>query len=371
MSAIPPLTAAHAKRATKLESLIVAILAIACGWFGPTTLFGAETTHPAAQKDGVTDDKTRAAQLLQDYRNNLVLIEGKTGKASGFIADIKGRKYLVSNAHVLANIKTPRYKLLDNSPLKLGPAMVAIGHDIIMVNVIEGGKGIPTVPFGVAEARFGDGVVVPGNAGGESVVNPLYGEVVGIGADRIEFSAPIEPGSSGSPIIHVRSGKVVGVATYLKIKPSLSLSDTNGSSDLNVRRFGYRLDTVQRWEVVDWTRFYAEADEVRKIENTSEELETAFWDVGSASSSKQTRHLYDSRAISSAIDQYYLVLNQSPGEAKDAAGSLLAALRAVSQSDVAAPRRFTYDFFRRRFEQEQAKRKEIITTLDKVQENIR
>jgi hypothetical protein len=31
-----------------------------------------------------------------------------------------------------------------------------------MVNVIEGGKGIPTVPFGVPEAQFGDGVVVPG-----------------------------------------------------------------------------------------------------------------------------------------------------------------------------------------------------------------
>jgi hypothetical protein len=371
MIPIPTLSGARVKRAAKLESLSVATLAIACGWFAPATISGAETTQPAARKEGAADDKTRSAQLLQEYRNDLVLVEGKTGRASGFIADIKGRKYLVSNAHVLANIKAPRYKLLDNSPLKLGPAMVAIGHDIIMVNVIEGGKGIPTVPFGVAEARFGDGVVVPGNAGGESVVNPLRGEVVGIGADRLEISAPIEPGSSGSPIIHVSSGKAVGVATYLKLKPSLSRSGTNAPSEPEVRRFGYRLDTVQKWEVVDWSRFYAQADELRKIENTSDELETAFWDILSASRSQQVRHLYDTRAISSAIDQYYLALNQSPREANDAARSLLASLRAVSESEVAARRSFSYDFFRRQFEQEQTRRKEITAALDKVLENIK
>jgi hypothetical protein len=370
MSAFPRLSAACAHRATKLGSLILAMLALACGGFAPTTLPGAETTNPAARKDTAPADKTRAAQLLQDYRKDLVLIEGKAGKASGFIADIKGRKYLVTNAHVLADIKAPGFKLLDNSPLKLGPAMVAIGHDIIMVNVIEGGNGIPTVPFGVSEARFGDAVVVPGNAGGESVVNPLHGEIVGIGADRIEISAPIEAGSSGSPIIHVRSGKAVGVATYLKIKPALSRLDREMSSGPKVRRFGYRLDTVQRWEVVDWNRFYTEADAVRKVEDLSDELETAFWDIGSASRSRPDRHLYDSRAISSAIDQYFLALNQGSGSGNDAARNLLAALRTVSQSDVAARRNFTYDFFRRQFEQEQAKRKEITTALDKVLENL-
>jgi hypothetical protein len=346
------------------------MVVIACGWFAPTIIFGAETNPPAARKDGAVGDKTRTAHLLQDYRNDLVLIEGKTGRASGFIADWNGRKYLVSNAHVLADIKTPRYRLLDNSPLKLGEAIVAVGHDIIMVNVIEGGKGIPTVRFGEAEAGFGDEVVVPGNAGGESVVNPLQGEVVGIGADRMEISAPIEPGSSGSPIIHVPSGKAVGVATYLTIKPSVSLSGTNASRELQVRRFGYRLDTILRWQKVDWIPFYAEADELRRIEHTSYELLTAFWDLGSASRTNQDRHLYDSRALSSAIDQYFLALNQGTGQAKVALKDLIASLRAVSQSDVTARRPFTYDCLRRRFEEEAAWRKGIVTTLDKALENF-
>jgi hypothetical protein len=354
--------------------LVAAVVAIACGWFAPATVFGAETTNRAARRDGAAEDRARAAQLLQDYRNDLVLIEGKTGKASGFIADWNGRKYLVSNAHVLADIKAPRCRLLDNSPVKVGQAsqaIVAWGHDIIMVSVTEGGKGIPTVHFGEAEARFRDEVVVPGNAGGESVVNPLEGEVVGIGADRFEISAPIEPGSSGSPIIHVRSGKAVGVATYLTIKPSVSFSGTNVLRELQVRRFGYRLDTIPGWDKVDWTSFYAEADQLRKIEHTSYELLTAFWDVGSASRSNQDRHLYDSRALSSAINQYFLALNQRPDEAKGALRDLIASLRAVSLGDVTARRPFSYDCFRRRFEEEATWRKGIVTTLDKALENIR
>jgi hypothetical protein len=169
MRATTPLPAVRAQRARLLRCLLVAALAVAGAWFAPTTVVGAETTPPAARKDGAADSEGRAAQLPQDYRNDLMLVEGKNGKASGFIADIKGRRYLVS----------------------------------------------------------------------------------------------------------------------------------------------------------------------------------------------------------SAVDEYLLAVNQRPGEANEAARSLVASLRAVSQGDVAARRNFTYDFFRRRFEQEQAKRKEINATLDKVLENLR
>ena len=169
----------------------------------------------------------------------------------------------------------------------------------------------------------------------------------------------------------MRSGKAVGVATYLTMKPSVSFSGTNVSRELQVRRFGYRLDTVPGWQVVDWTRFYAEADELRKVEHTSSELLTAFWDLSSASRSRPDRHLYDSRALSSALDQYFLALNQGPDEVKGAARDLIATLRGVSQGDVTARRPFTYDCFRRWFEEEATWRKAIITTLDKALENLR
>ncbi|HVM46451.1 MAG TPA: serine protease [Candidatus Acidoferrum sp.] len=366
MSVTLPQIAAQPKRAGKLSALLGVIPALACGLLAPTSTGGADAS---AGNELSAESKAHATQLVQDYRDGLVLVEGDDGRASGFIADVKGRKYLVTNAHVLADIKKPHFKLLDNSSLKLGPAMVAVGHDIIMVNVIEGGKGIPTVPFGEAVPHFGDGVVVPGNAGGERVVNPLYGTLVGIGTDRLEFSAPIEPGSSGSPIIHIGSGKVVGVATYLKIKPSLPGFGTNATSEPTVRHFGYRLDTVQRWEGIDWTRFRAEAGQMSRIENTGDELVMAFMDAGAASRTNQARHLYDSRAISGAVDTYYLAV-QEPGQSTVAARDLMASLRTMSQSDILPPPRFSYDYFRRRLEQEQSKRKEIIAAVDKVLDNL-
>jgi hypothetical protein len=172
--------------------LILTVVAIACGGFATGSLWGAETNPPAARRERAGGDRTKSAQLLEDYRNDLVLIEGKNGKASGFIADWNGRKYLVSNAHVLADIKTPRYRLLDNSPLKLGQAMVAMGHDIIMVNVTEGGRN-PHRAFG---RRKRDSMRWCPECRGESVVNPLQGEVV-----RTKDpwrSAPIEPAAAAA-----------------------------------------------------------------------------------------------------------------------------------------------------------------------------
>ena len=110
---------------------------------------------------------------------------------------------------------------------------------------------------------------------------------------------------------------------------------------------------------------------MRKIEQTSDELLAAFWELGSASRTNQDRHLYDSPALSSAFSQYSLALNQGPGQANDALRYLIATLRVVSQSDVTARRPFTYDFFRRRFEEEAIWRKEIVTTLDKALESLR
>jgi hypothetical protein len=355
----------------RLIKLMLVAIAFLCGFFAPDSMCAPGRGPAAARRGKTAEDTARAAELMQKYRNDLVLVEGKAGKASAFIADINGRKYLVTNAHVLADIKSPHFKLIDNTPIKLGPGRVAVGHDIIMLEVVEGGKGIPTVAFGAPEAQFGDAVVVPGDPGGEGVVVPLHGEIVGIGADRLEVSAPIEPGSSGSPIIHLSSGKVIGVATYLKINPILSRSRPRVSNQSNVRRFGYRLDSVQRWEPADWARFYAQADAMAKIQSNTGELESAFEDISSSSRFRQQKHSYDSRVISGALDQYCMALKQGSRNNNEAAKRLLVALRTVGQSDIAVKVSFTYDFFRREFEQEETKRKEMMEFLDKALEMMR
>ena len=66
-------------------------------------------------------------------------------------------------------------------------------------------------------ASIDDDVVVLGNAEGGGVINTIKGKIVGVGPNLVEVDAAFVPGNSGSPIIHLKTGKVIGVATYLII----------------------------------------------------------------------------------------------------------------------------------------------------------
>src|SRR6266446_4669617 len=105
------------------------------GWLCVIGLaFGAmiPDTSPGAEKPVVAADKKKGAELVRSFRSDLVIVEGKSGRGSAFIGIIKGRKFLITNAHVIAGIKEPHFKSLDNAPVSLdSAAAVAVGHDIV------------------------------------------------------------------------------------------------------------------------------------------------------------------------------------------------------------------------------------------------
>ena len=317
-----------------------------------TALAGALSAAAPAPAEP-TADRGKTAGSAADYRGGLVLVEGKSGKGSAFIAEMKGRKYLVTNAHVLAGIRDAHFKPLDNTVLKLGPGMIAVGHDIVMLTVLDGGTGIPAAESVPADAAIDDAVLVPGNAGGQSVVNMVKGVIVGIGPDRIEVSAPIEPGSSGSPIIHVGSGKVIGIATYL-----MELSDRR-SKEKKVRRFGYRLDSVKQWQRIEWGQFYTEADRAEKMHKSTVEFFEAVSDAVEdvVAGFRRSAQSYESPAIRQAMERFYVTARQNPGDAEQAMKNLFAGLRTASANDLrAAKSAFSYDYFKRQVDDEERAR---------------
>jgi hypothetical protein len=95
--------------------------------------------------------------------------------------------------------------------------------------------------------QIGAEIVVAGNSEGEGVVREIPGKLVGLGPDRIEVDAEFVPGNSGSPILLKSTGQVIGVATYMKIPRSLRGSTKSVTSLNEVRRFGYRMDTIANW----------------------------------------------------------------------------------------------------------------------------
>src|SRR6185369_11606078 len=164
-------------------------------------------------------------------------------------------------AHVAAGAKGAMFKTLEGAQVQIGAPAVAVGHDIFLMALrpVEAPLQIMT---GVDEhAAIGDEVVVLGNAEGAGVINTIKGKIVGLGPNLVEVDAPFQPGNSGSPIIHLKTAKVIGVATYLTIRKYDSATREAVKAPI-VRRFGYRLDSVKKWEPVTWPSFYAQATEM-------------------------------------------------------------------------------------------------------------
>jgi hypothetical protein len=341
------------------------LIAIVGELAAPIAARGAETKAPRNEvspepKEPSASDKDKAATFVREHRGGIVFVKGKLGSGSAFIADMKGRKVLISNAHVMAGIRSPAFELLDRTPLRVGAASAAVGHDLIAMVVVEGGAGIPLLDEMDSEAAIGDTVVVLGNAQGGGVVNSLHGELTGIGPDRLEINAQIEPGNSGSPIVHLDSGKVIGVATYARL-------DSLVSGGEKLRRFGYRLDSVKTWQRIDWPRFYNEADLTKQIKDTTTELD----EILSEFSTVRRRRVsnYDSPPVRNAFDIYYrsLAMAGDAAQVDTAIRQLLSSLREACKSDVAGVKgRLTYDYFRRQVEQTELVRGEFVKAIDKA-----
>jgi hypothetical protein len=318
-----------------------------------------EISEPKRAEDKSKADKESAAAFVREHRSDIVFIKNKLGSGSGFIVLMKGRKVLITNAHVLAGLKGATFELLDRSPLRLGVSSLAFGHDLAACVILEGGTGMPMATGVEAEAQIGDAVVVPGNAAGDGVVNMIQGELVGIGPDRIEVNAPFEPGNSGSPIIHLRSGKVIGVATYAKL-------DTLLSGGVKLRRFGYRLDSARVWHQIEWNRFYSESDLAEKILTATFELDDIFSDFQRVTTHNLSR-AYETPGIRSALENYYNAIGQSRADNDAAVIGLLGSLREVCVSDVAAAKtRFSYDYFKRELEANELVRNRFVERIKKV-----
>ena len=321
---------------------------------------GAEPQSPEASNDSAPPHGPyEISELVRDYRKSLVFVTGSNGAGSGFLATIGKANVLVTNAHVAAEVKGAGFKTLDGEEVKLGIPAVAVGHDIFIMQAPPGGKPFQVMTGVDSNASIGDGVVVLGNAEGAGVINSIPGRIVGLGSNLVEVDAPFVPGNSGSPIIHLKTGKVIGVATYLTIK-NFDPATKQATRDPVVRRFGYRLDSVKNWQPVDWTAFAAQATEMKRIEALTTDFVRFFNDL--AKHHKVTPGIHTNPAIKSRIDWWE---SQKRGRlsAQDAAvadQNFVGFLKGAAQADVTAARQYiTYDYFQRALAEQQKARNEI------------
>jgi len=316
-----------------------------------------ENTAPSATPVAPTSAAT--AQTVSDHPDALLMVAGQKGVGSGFLCTMGGKTVAITNAHVLSG--NPGFKLtnLKSTALNVAGGAISVDHDIVKLEVGDVGKGFDLIENLDTNVKIGDSVMVLGNAQGAMVVKPVEGHVVGIGPNLVEVDAPFVPGNSGSPIIHTPTGKVIGVATYYTERKV-----SKNGSEVEIRRFGYRLDSVKVWEPVDWQRFYAQAAQVAKIDSLSDDFIQLSKDCSNGGHLDSAR--YNNLLIQRAVQSFMSHFEQRRGK-KIGAGDrqmilvqFFNDLRTASRSDINGfDLRTSYDYFRREV-QDQIKFREAI-----------
>jgi|GEM_PF-1675211 len=339
----------------------------------------ADATEPPKSQPSSPSAPARSAaseggELMRKHMRTLVIVRDGDASGSGFIANLGGKPYLFTNNHVAAAMKRPRFTLLDGTVLTPVSVDSAVGHDLIRFGL----KDVPGDALEVerdmnTQVAIGDGVFVFGNSDGGGVVTNLPGEVAGLGPDRIEVTAEFIPGNSGSPIIHSKTGKAIGIATYLtkrydEFSTTAGRTAANGKSEV-VRRFGYRLDSVQTWQPVNWPQFVAEAGRIQGISSLTEDIFN-FLDALRKNNSAN----FATETLRRPATEWLGKINRSQTSEVDrlnATQSFLSSLRFLVRRDITeADGVIRYDYFRQELNKEREVRDRLYKVFDERSRNV-
>lgn len=226
---------------------------------------GPPTTTPATTPANTSGQ----AVTFDSLKASLVLISVGKGGGSGFVVEMGGKKYLVTNQHVFGAGTNAVVKTIDGRPLNTGAVEIADKQDLVRVVVDD--SIIPALSVANGDVTINDPVAVCGNSQGSETLTWLQGHVVSVGPEKIEVNAPFVRGNSGSPIVG-REGKVLGVATLVTFTPEQADWTVRNTQFAQVRRFGIRLDSQIKWVPVNKNAFLQQMAALRDIGQLMEDL---------------------------------------------------------------------------------------------------
>ncbi|HVV73750.1 MAG TPA: serine protease [Verrucomicrobiae bacterium] len=327
---------------------------------------GGQPVPNPAQGPGAQDGIS--AQLAATYANALAIVQGKNASGSGFVCNLGGRRYLVTNTHVFANNPELKFTTVKGTALQTGAGALAVGHDVAQLEVAGGDKAFDALPDVSNTAKIGDAVTVLVN--GPSGVGYDEGKIVGFGPNLIEIDAQFFPAATGCPIIHQATGKVLGVAAYT-VPARLLPKAEDGGVQTAPRRFGYRLDDITQWQLLNWQTFYAQSAQVEAIKTLSSDLMKMGKNGGNFDPA-----LYTSPALQRTLRQFNESVQQagksvSLADKKMLVEQFLSDLRSVSHSDIVAfDKNTAYDYFRQEVEDQEQFRDRVYDGLSKAVEKF-
>ena len=223
-------------------------------------------------------DSEQKTNLSAGQLSAIVTLSGCRGAGTGFIVLMAGKPYIITNQHVLAGNDGLQIKTVSGGIIAVTAVEAATDADIARLPLKEIPASVNPLEFlenPNVNALKDDSLCIPGNSKGDDVITQTFGKLIAIGAQRVEVDNPVYHGNSGSPIIHLKTGKVIGVLTEAKLITldrfdKASFRSKQSAIKTDIRYFGYRTDTVAAWAPVNWMTF-TEMDRI--VRKSNQELQ--------------------------------------------------------------------------------------------------
>ena len=239
---------------------VALVAASALGDFGTTTIREVAPEGTSASVDFAPTEGLTPGEIYAGYSRGVVQIEASGPLASdpfdpfprrertlgsGFVIDKSG--HIVTNYHVVKGADVVNVGFSNDEAVRANVVGVDATTDLAVLKVNTPPRGLTPLRFGRSTSvRVGDAVVAIGNPFGlersmTSGIVSAIGRVLqapnNLAIDNaIQTDAPINPGSSGGPLLNAR-GEVIGVNTQIT-------TDSGAQGNVGVG-FAVPVDTVR------------------------------------------------------------------------------------------------------------------------------
>lgn len=209
-------------------------------------------------------NRSRASSSPENFeaaKKCVVLVHTEKSNGTAFLVKMDGKKYVLTNDHVIRGTSTPKMTFVDGTELALGNLSIARDRDLARFEVTHDGAYLELAE---ETPNNNEPIWIYGNSMGDGVITTLRGFVTGVGDKLLKVNAEFVGGNSGSPILG-KDGKVLGVAAYLRGGANGKDWTTKGTSFDSVRRFGVRLTNVE-WVPVDRRQYEHDCARLEQFE---------------------------------------------------------------------------------------------------------
>lgn len=267
-------------------------------WIGLSSVTGQEpppdSGTPLEGKPAEVSPSPKAAAegekelLAQEYLENVVIVRTEKTAGTGFMCTHRDKLFIATNQHVIDGSKSLSIEGPTGEKFKPISFIAARNVDIVLIGIEPGPNPRRPLIFGSTIEEVvakGDEILVPGNSKGDGVITTTPGKIIGIGPNKIEVDCPVYPGNSGGPIFHVKTKQVIGLLTEASIVSldgavdAASFSDGKSQIKSEVRIFGHRFDTAEKWYAMNLADFRRNSGLMDKARDELTALEAFFYPV--------------------------------------------------------------------------------------------